>query len=83
MAETKRSAIPVVCGTCRHPQPVKLAHVAEIDSHGEFVSLKMRPAHYVQDTWGDRQWHGWVVAERADVAALLFPTRATRALVAA
>lgn len=66
--------IKVSCGTCRHPQDIPLAHVAEIDSHSdlaELVSLKLKPRHWIKDTWGDGQYHGWVIADRVAVAALL------------
>ena len=73
--------IKVFSGTCRHPELVPVTHVAHIDAGGdvslEFVWLRMKGRHPIYDGLGDRQWHSGVVADRADVAALLFPCRAT------
>ena len=65
------------CGTCRHPQDVKISAIALIESSEHFadlVSVTLKPRHWIQDTWGDGQWHGTAVADAADVAALIFKT---------
>lgn len=62
----------------RHTQAVNVKHIAEIESDvilTEFVCLKMKPKHWIKDTWGDGLWHGWVTAERSDVAKLLKLTK--------
>lgn len=71
-------SIRVTCGTCRHPQEIPVSHVTSIEDTlddgliPEFVCLKLKPGRWIQDTWGDRQWHGNVVAEREDVARLIW-----------
>lgn len=65
--------LTVSCGTCRHPQAVSVSHIAEIDSDcpAEFVSLRLKTRHWIKDTFGDAQWHQWVVADRTDVLPVL------------
>lgn len=62
------------CGNCRHPQDVPVSHIADLDSDCqlvEFVSVRLKPRHWIKDTFGDGQWHGYAVADRADVARVL------------
>ena len=68
--------VKVSCGTCRHPEMVPVSHIAHIDAGEdvtqEFVYFRMKSRHPLYDGLGDRQWHMGVVADRADVAPLLF-----------
>lgn len=75
-------SIKVSCGTCRHPQDIPVSAIASIEddelTRGVFLDnalLRLKPRHWIQDPWGDGQWHGVVVASRADVAKLIFKVR--------
>ena len=68
----------ISCGTCRHPQAVRVSRIEQLDSDTgmtEYVSVKLKPRFWVRDTFGDGMWYGWGVADRAAVAALIFKDR--------
>lgn len=83
----KARTLAVTCGNHRHPQPVSLSAVASIEDDvrpdheylarvaPESVVLRLKPRRWIRDSWGDGQWHGTVSADRAAVAAVLFPER--------
>ena len=49
----------------------------DTDEAASVMPHTQKGRHPIYDGLGDRQWHSGVVADRADVAALLFPCRAT------
>lgn len=73
---TKAKQIKVYAGTCRHAQMIPVSQIKAIDTDQnvsvEFAWLTLKAKRPVYDGLGDRQWHCGVVAERADVATLLF-----------
>ena len=73
--------ITVRCGSMRRTQTVPVSHVAQIDSYlmsVEFVLLTLKPKYCVQEPYGrPGEWHGTVIADRADVAPLLRFARQT------
>ena len=75
-----RRTLTVTCGTHRHPQDVPVSSIAMLEddlemSWGKYqhetIVLTLKPKRWIQDTWGDRQWHGTVCADRAIIAKLL------------